>query len=268
MQETLFINIVLFGIILFTLTTLIFLLSVWRRDMSIMDVAYGPLFALGAWGTMWLAETSTPLGILIALLITVWAARLGLRIGRKNWGKPEDARYAAWRVKWIKRGSQYFLLRSYLQVNLFQALIILIIATPFHLALSSGVIFATWHTMLGIAVTLFGLGYESLADWQLDRFLSHKRRGTITADIMTSGLFRYSRRPNYFGEVLVWVGLAVIAYPLPYGYIAAISPLLILYIVTRVTGPMLERVFLERYPEAYRVYMVKTSYFIPWLPKK
>jgi steroid 5-alpha reductase family enzyme len=84
---------------------------------------------------------------------------------------------------------------------------------------------------------------------------------------MTSGLFHYSRRPNYFGEVLIWVGLATMAYPLPYGAWAVLSPLLIWYIVTRVTGPMLEKIFLEKYPAEYRAYMHSTNYFIPGKPK-
>ena len=84
---------------------------------------------------------------------------------------------------------------------------------------------------------------------------------------MVTGLFRYARRPNYFGETLIWWGLAVIVLPLPFGYLGLISPLLITYIVTMVTGPMLEKIFLEKYPTEYRAYMDRTNYFIPWLPK-
>ncbi len=268
MFTSLFINILLFGVILFTFTTIVYLYSITRRDMSVMDIAYGPLFALGAWGTIWISGHSTPLALLIATLMTLWAVRLGIRIGRKNYGKPEDARYAAWRTAWSARSRQYFLIRSYLQVNLFQGLIILVIAMPFLIAQSSDVTIGSWHTVLGIGVTLIGLLYETIADWQLDRFLARKRAGTETATLMTTGLFRFSRRPNYFGESLIWLGLAIIASPLPYGYLAFVSPLLITYIVTRVTGPMLERLFLEKYPEDYRDYISRTSYFIPWIPKK
>lgn len=268
MATTLLINIFLFALIIFTMSTLIFLYSAYKEDMSVMDIAYGPLFAIGAWSAMVITEGYYPLALLVATLITLWAARLGIRIWRKNHGKPEDARYAAWRQTWMRQGRQYFLMRSYLQVNLFQGLIICIIALPFIVTLSAGDAHGTWQTAVGALLMLFGLGYETTADWQLDRFLARKRAGTEPASIMTAGLFHYSRRPNYFGEVLIWVGLATMAYPLPYGEWAVLSPLLIWYIVTRVTGPMLEKIFLEKYPLDYRAYMARTNYFIPGKPRE
>lgn len=267
MLTTLLINTFLFALIIFTLSTLIFLYSAHKEDMSVMDIAYGPLFAIGAWSAIAITEGYYPLTLLVTILITLWALRLGVRIGRKNYGKPEDARYAKWRQEWMRHGRTYFLKRSYLQVNLFQGLIICIIALPFIVTLSAGDVPGSWHTAVGALIMLFGLSYETTADWQLDRYLARKQAGTETAPIMTSGLFHYSRRPNYFGEVLIWVGLALIAYPLPYGYLAILSPLLIWYIVTRVTGPMLEKIFLEKYPEDYRTYMTRTNYFIPGRPR-
>jgi steroid 5-alpha reductase family enzyme len=267
MLTTLLINIFLFVIILFTLVTLIFLYSAHKENMSVMDIAYGPLFAISAWSAIVITEGFYPLALLVATLITLWAIRLGIRIWRKNHGQPEDARYAAWRQRWMRQGRQYFLWRSYLQVNLFQGLIIGIIALPFIVTLSAGDAHGSWQTAVGALLMLFGLSYETTADWQLDRFLARKRAGTEPAPIMTTGLFRYSRRPNYFGEVVVWVGLATLAYPLPFGPWAVLSPLLIWYIVTRVTGPMLEKIFLEKYPENYRAYMEQTNYFIPGKPR-
>ncbi len=237
---------VLFALIIFTLTTIIFLYSAVKNDMSVMDIAYGPLFAIGAWSAIAITESSAPLTLLVASLITLWATRLGVRIWRKNHGKPEDARYAAWRAKWMRQGRSYFLRRSYLQVNLLQGLIICVIALPFVVTLSAGEVLGTWHTATGALLMLFGLGYETVADWQLDQFLKRKRAGAESAPIMQTGLFRYSRRPNYFGEILIWVGLALMTYPLPYVARAILSPLLIAYIVTKVTGPMLENIFLEK----------------------
>lgn len=263
MLTTLLINMFLFVLITFSLVTIVFFIAQWKRDNSVMDIAYGPLTALSAWGTLIVSETYTPLAVLIAVLMTLWAVRLGLRIGRKNWDKPEDARYAAWRTEWMKRGPGYFALRSYLQINLLQGLVVIIISLPFLIALSHGPALGDIFTIVGIIITLFGLLYESIADWQLDHFLARKRAGTESASIMTTGLFRYSRRPNYFGEALIWWGLACIAYPLAYGPLAFASPLLITYVVTRVTGPMLERLFLEKYPDAYRAYMARTNYFFP-----
>jgi steroid 5-alpha reductase family enzyme len=268
MLTTLLINMLLFGSLVFSIVTIVFLIAQQREDNSVMDIAYGPTFALAAIGTLLIVDTPHPLAILIAALITIWATRLGLRIWRKNHGKPEDARYAAWRTTWMTRGTTYFLIRSYFQINLLQGLIILIVALPFIVAQSAGPALGSIYTIAGTLLMFFGLLYESIADWQLDRFLAGKRAGTEPALLMERGLFRYSRRPNYFGEALIWWGLAVIAWPLPFGYVALAGPLMITYIVTKVTGPMLERIFLEKYPDAYRDYMARTSYFIPWRPRR
>jgi steroid 5-alpha reductase family enzyme len=109
--------------------------------------------------------------------------------------------------------------------------------------------------------------YETVADLQLDRFIMRKQAGLEAAPLMTKGLFMYSRRPNYFGESLVWWGQAIMVLPLPFGMLGILSPLVITYVVVKVTGPMLERIFLEKYPAEYQAYMRTTNYFLPGRPK-
>jgi steroid 5-alpha reductase family enzyme len=238
-----------------------------------MDIVYGPLFLGAGLATASLLKSASWLSLLILGAVTLWSLRLFWRIYRKNQGQPEDPRYAAWRTAWQARGQLYFLVRSYLQVNLLQGIVIIAVALPIIISLSvSGISFTnlsllTYSVPLGLLIFAIGLGIETVADWQLDRFIARKRADTETATLMTTGLFRYSRRPNYFGETLIWWGLAVMVLPLPFGYLALISPLTITYIVTKVTGPMLEKLFLERYPEEYRAYQARTSYFIPLPPK-
>ncbi len=267
MTDTLLINMLLFGLYLFVYVSFVFLIAIMRQDNSVMDIAYGPAFFFAAVGLLLDTGSIAPTGYLIAGLMGVWATRLGLRIYRKNAGKPEDARYAAWRTAWMTKGKVYFLTRSFIQINLLQGVIIMIIALPFLVAVSTIDEPSLLFTILGTCIFFAGLLYETIADYQLDQFLARKRAGTEVAPIMQTGLFHYSRRPNYFGECLIWLGLAVIVLPLPYGIIALLSPLLISYIVTKVTGPMLERIFLEKYPEAYTRYMKTTSYIIPWRTK-
>jgi steroid 5-alpha reductase family enzyme len=258
----------IFGVVILMLITTVFIIAQLKADNSIMDVAYGPIYALAFWIT-WVA-TGMPVGIpiLVGSLVTLWALRLGVRIGRKNWGKPEDARYAAWRTEWSQRGQLYFVVRSYLQVNLLQGIIIFVVATPLWLTLTLKSIPVSYVLILGALITLAGLLYETIADWQLDRFIAGKKAGTEPANVMTRGLFRYSRRPNYFGESLVWWGLAVTVLSNGLsGWFVLVSPLLITFILTRVTGPMLEAIFIEKYPDAYRDYMRQTNYFIPGPPR-
>lgn len=248
--------------------TTIFLIAQLREDNSVMDIAYGPLFALATWATIITTQSTSTPALIAGALVTLWAARLGIRIGKKNWGRPEDQRYAAWRTTWQERGQLYFILRSYIQINLLQGVIITIVSLPLIMLISAPQTALSLYSYIGIAVFGFGLLYESIADWQLDAYLQKKRRGKDAGEIMQTGLFRYSRRPNYFGESLIWWGLALIATPLTYGWIALASPVLITYIVTQVTGPMLEKIFIEKYPDTYGRYMQTTSYFIPLPPRK
>jgi steroid 5-alpha reductase family enzyme len=262
----------IYGIFLLLIIAFIFLISQYKRDNSLMDIVYGPTFLIAGLGSFLSLGQSSLTTYLILICIALWSTRLGLRIYRKNKGAPEDTRYAAWRTLWSEKGLVYFIVRSFLQINLLQGFIILLVASPLIISLAFGdtfpLTFTSWSVLLGLAVFITGLTIESIADYQLDQFIARKKAKTEMANLMTTGLFHYSRRPNYFGETLIWWGLAIIVLPLPFGYLALISPLLITYIVTKVTGPMLENIFLEKYGDEYREYMRKTSYFIPLPPKE
>ena len=248
-------------------SVVVFFIARYFHDNSVMDIAYGPAFFIGIATANYFVGALSPLMIFMLVAIGAWSWRLSSRIFRKNVGKPEDARYAKWRDEWMQKGRAYFLIRSYLQINLLQIVIILLVATPAILAMSYPEAYSDIFLLLGTVVFIVGLIYESTADRQLDAFIKRKKAGTEEADLMTQGLFAYSRRPNYFGETLVWWGLAIAVLPLPFGWLGLISPILITYIVTKVTGPMLEKSFLEKYPEKYQRYIDTTNYFIPGKPK-
>lgn len=266
MDMTLFAVSLYLGSIL-SVVTFVFLLALRLENNSIMDIAYGPTYAIAALCLLFGTQQFTPLTVGVVGAIVLWALRLSVRIYRKNAGKPEDERYAAWRREWMEKGRTYFVLRSYLQVFLLQGTVIAIVGIPALLAIIHAETYALTGLIVGLFVFAFGLAYESVADWQLDRFIAKKRAGTIKDPLMRTGLFRYSRRPNYFGEATIWTGLAITVLSVPFGYLAVVSPLLITYIVTRVTGPMLEAIFLEKCPTEYRHYMHTTSYFVPWPPR-
>lgn len=252
---------------IFGFLTLVFFLALAKADNSIMDIAYGPTYAIAAIALLVSTQNVSWLSVLVVGAIVLWATRLSTRIYRKNAGKPEDERYAAWRRAWLERGRAYFIVRSYLQVFVLQGCVIAAVGLPAWLAFTFASPVPVPSLTIGMAIFVFGLTYETIADWQLDRFLAKKKAGTIDDPLMRTGLFRYSRRPNYFGEATIWTGLAIATIAVPYGWIGLVSPILITYIVTQVTGPMLENIFLEKYPEEYRDYMVRTSYIVPWPPK-
>lgn len=266
-MESILINGGIVGCLLIIYSVIIFFIARLKRDNSVMDIAYGPAFFISTFGAATLTNNTELLPSVIVGCIGAWAIRLGSRIFRKNLGKPEDARYAKWREEWMQKGRSYFLVRSYLQVNLLQVAIILLVALPAVLALAHPEAVSFPFLIAGFLVFVFGLAYESVADFQLDAFIARKKAGKEEATLMTQGLFKFSRRPNYFGETLIWWGLAIMVLPLPFGALALVSPILITYIVTKVTGPMLEDQFLEKYPEAYTEYKRTTSYFVPLPPK-
>lgn len=267
-MEILLSNIELFGLTILIIVTSIYFLAIIKKDNSIMDIAYGLIFLLAGATNYFVAGNRTTLGLIILGAIFLWSIRLSGRILKKNLGKGEDIRYVNWRKAWMQKGYPYFLIRTYLQINLLQGLIILLVSLPIILSLgASDTDINQIFLYLGLLVAFIGLTIETIADMQIDAFIKRKKAGIESATLYKEGLFRYSRRPNYFGESLFWWGLAIVVLPLPFGYLGLISPIVITYLVTRVTGPMLEKIFLEKYPIEYQQYMKETSYFIPWPSK-
>jgi steroid 5-alpha reductase family enzyme len=157
-----------------------------------------------------------------------------------------------------------FALRSYVQIFLLQGTLMLVVGMPvlvagFGRGPSIGML-----DYVGVAIWLIGFLYETVADFQL---LLFKRNPENRGAIMTKGLWRYSRHPNYFGEALLWWGPFLIALGTPFGIWTVISPLTIAFLLLRVSGiPMLEKKYENR--QDFAAYKDRTNAFIPWPPKK
>ena len=248
------------ALVVFLYMTALYLLALRRKDNSIADVAWGPGFILVAWFTFILYGSFTLRQLTACFLVLIWGLRLSVRIYLRNSGKGEDARYRKWREEWGKS----FIIRSYLQVFLLQGGILLLNITP--------VLFINTYAagnpgpmdLLGVSLWVMGFCFESVADLQLDRFIKNPdNRGKI----MNQGLWRYSRHPNYFGEVTMWWGIYILTLSVPWGWVSVIGPLTISYIILFVSGvPMTER-FMEDNP-AFADYKRRTSAFIPWFSGK
>jgi steroid 5-alpha reductase family enzyme len=248
------------SLILFFYMTALFLLAVIRHDNSIADVAWGPGFILVAWTTLFLSGYFTPRQLIAGILILIWGLRLAVRIYLRNRGKGEDVRYRQWRERWGKS----FIVRSYLQVFMLQGFILLLNISPVLVINTYDSGNLGFLDLLGVILWVMGFFFESLSDWQLDQFTKDpSSRGKI----MDRGLWRYSRHPNYFGEVTMWWGLYVLALSVPWGWISIIGPLTITATILFVSGvPMTEKL-MESNP-AFAVYKKRTSVFIPWFPKE
>jgi steroid 5-alpha reductase family enzyme len=253
-------SILVSGLSVWLFMTLIFMVALLRKDNSIVDIAWGFGFLLIAVLTFFLRPGMILRHLLITLLVSLWGLRLMIYIFRRNMGKGEDFRYAKWRRDWGK----WFVPRSYLQVFMIQGLFMLIIAWPIILTNSSLPSGLGWLDCVGAGIWLIGFFFEGVGDLQLVRF---KKYPLNKGKIMTEGLWRLTRHPNYFGEVVMWWGIYLIAFSVPLGWTAIISPVLITFLLLRISGvTMLEKKYADN-PE-YAAYMRRTSAFFPLPPRK
>jgi steroid 5-alpha reductase family enzyme len=236
-----------------------FLLALKMRRNDLADVAWGPGFILVAWVTLLSNNAFTVRPILIASLITLWGLRLAWHIFQRNRGRGEDFRYKKWRDDWGK----WFYVRSFLQIFMLQGLLLLMVVSP-QIIVTSTDISASLNTLsfLGLAIFLVGFFFEAIGDLQLARFLAQKDRGPI----MNTGLWKYTRHPNYFGEVSLWWGIFLIGLSSPMGWLGILGPMTITILILGVSGiPMLERKYVGN-PD-YEAYQKSTSAFFPLPPK-
>lgn len=245
------------------LVTVVWLLSIALRDVSIIDVAWGLGFVVIGWVCFAVGHGSHDRRLLLAVLVSVWGLRLAGHIGRRNAGKGEDRRYAAMR----ERDGRRFLLTSFYRVFLVQAVAMWIISLPLQAGGSIGGSRGIGVLdVVGIAVWAVGFGFESIGDLQLDRF---KADPANRGKVMDKGLWRYTRHPNYFGDATMWWGLGLIAAGAGATALwGLLGPALDTFTLTRVSGkPMLERDIEQRRP-GYREYIERTSGFVPLPPRR
>lgn len=243
---------------LFTL----WLVSVAVKDASIVDVFWGPGFALVAWTCAWTRDFQLDAGQwLLVALVTVWALRLGLYLGWRNLGKGEDRRYAAMR----EGVGEWFWLVSLGTVFGLQGVLMYVISTPIQTALLGPGGGVGLLAMLGALVWLVGLVFEAVGDAQLARF---KADPDNAGAVMDRGLWRYTRHPNYFGDFTVWWGLFLVAAGLGAPWWTVVAPVIMSILLMRVSGvPLLERSLKQRRP-GYEDYVRRTSAFFPRPPKR
>ena len=247
------------GGVLFIYMTLWFIVSLIKQRNDVADVAWGLGFVLMAWLSFFLGGMAGVRGLLACGLVRVWGLRLAWHIYSRNKGKAEDYRYLAWRKEW----GAWFYPRSYAQVYLLQGALLFLIVQPV-LAINGSTGGAVGlFDLLGILVWLCGFAFESIGDAQLARFLKDP---TNKGKLMQSGLWAYTRHPNYFGEVSQWWGLWLMAATLPSGWMSVIGPLTITFLILKVSGiPLLEKKMAE-HPD-FAAYKQRVSVFIPLPPR-
>jgi steroid 5-alpha reductase family enzyme len=239
----------------------LWLAEVRKSDASLVDAGWalslGLLASLYAWQGPGLLERR----VAMAALVLAWSLRLAAYIVLRHRGAGEDGRYREIRARWEPRAHQFFFF--FYQA---QGALAVLLSLPFLLIAFDRSPRFHAAEIAGLALSGVSLALETVADRQLAR---HRRDPSRRGKTFREGLFRYSRHPNYFFEWLVWVGYAVAALKAPYGWAALASPLLMLYLILRVTGiPPAEERALQSRGEDYREYQRTTSAFVPWFPRK
>jgi steroid 5-alpha reductase family enzyme len=255
--------------------TIYFFRAVKQNNFGIIDIGWGQGFVFVVWLLMIyrvfiLGANANAIGYLTLILTSIWGIRLSSHIGQRNHGKPEDKRYVAMRAK-IK--PPYVLIKSYVNIFLLQALFMFIISLVLVFNVMSGLTNPVEPMMLiaiilGVLVWLGGYFFQSVGDRQLAIFVAKPEN---KGKLMTEGLWAYTRHPNYFGEVLMWWGIALLGFANGFGIaiplIGLISPLVVTWLLRYVSGvPLLEK-HMKTKP-GFAEYEKTTNIFFPWFPKK
>ena len=248
--------------VIMILMTLLWLISIIIKNVSIVDLFWGFGFVLTA--GYYFLKTDGPgiRKIILMVLVTIWGLRLSVYLAWRNLGKGEDFRYKQFRKNY--GGKRYWWI-SFFQTFLLQGVLMWMISAPLLGAQFYG------HDkpialfdIIGIILWIIGISFEAGGDYQLARFRSDPLN---KGKVLDKGFWRYTRHPNYFGDSSVWWGYGFICIAAG-SYLPAIGSLIMTALIIKVSGvALLEKSLKEQKPQ-YKEYIDKTSAFLPWFPKK
>jgi len=263
LQETGLLLAINFGVAIGAVLFL-WLISIPIRDASIIDMFFAVILFAVTVTSYLVAEGAESRKLLVLVLVGIWALRITVHLVRRNWGHGEDPRYTKLR-SWVKDDRSFNWL-SLRKVFLLQGVVIWLTSIPVQFAMvyrEPAVL--GWPAMAGIALWVLGFLFETISDIQLTRFRADEsKRGTV----LQSGLWKYSRHPNYFGELCVWWGLFLIACDNPLGILTIFGPIAYSYLVINITGQRTLEKKLAKEKPGYREYMQNTSGLIPMPPRR
>jgi steroid 5-alpha reductase family enzyme len=246
----------------------IFVIAQIIKNNSIVDIGWGMGFVVGSWLTLLVTENPTILSYTIVGFISIWGLRLSLRLLKRNYGKPEDFRYAQWRKEW---GDNVVVI-AFFRVFMVQGIINFIVGSASYAVIKYNEFTVgsnhQYFVYLALLIALVGLFFEVVGDEQLRKHISKGTR-----KLLQTGLWSVTRHPNYFGEILIWIGLYASGITLfftgsvnPIYYIVlVISPVLMSTVLIKVSTPLLEK-NMEKYDE-WQEYTKKVPMIFPWSKK-
>ena len=241
----------------------LWLISIPIRDVSIIDMFFAVILMAIGLVSFLLGDGAPARKMLVMALLGIWGVRITVHLIRRNWGHGEDPRYTKLR-SWVKDDRSFYWL-SLRKVFLLQGVVLWVTSIPLQVSM----VYAEpaslgFAAMAGTVVWTLGFLFETIADVQLTRFRADKaNKGTV----LRTGLWKYSRHPNYFGELCVWWGLFLVACDRPIGLLTIIGPIMYSYLVVNVTGQRTLDKKLAKEKPGYQEYMETTSGLIPMWPR-
>ena len=245
------------GLVTGVFLSAVWLLSLLRRDSGIMDVAYPlatavPVVVLVARHGNWSAHEAV-----VVALVALWSLRLSAHIGWRNAGHGEDGRYAAWR----QRFGRHWWWWSLFQVFALQGVMVWLWYMGLAMAVHAGPAGLGWQHALALPLFAVGFGFQAVGDLQLERF---KKQRSDRSMVLDTGLWGFTRHPNYFGEALVWWSFGVLGLVHPWGWVALVCPLYVTWFMSAGSATPMQERYLARTKPAYAAYMQRVPRFFPW----
>ena len=250
----------LVGVII--LMTLLWMVSIPLKNVSIVDLFWGIGFIVANSIYFMFEGDFYSRQILVFILVSVWGLRLSLYLLSRNYGKGEDFRYQEFRKQY---GPDRYWWFSFFQVFLLQGVLIMLVSLPL-LGVNTLTVSNELNVIdyIAIFVWLVGFSFESIGDYQLTRF---KKDPKNKGKVLDSGLWRYTRHPNYFGDAAVWWSFGL--FSLASGaYWHIIGSVVMTYLIIKISGVSLLENSLQKAKPKYKAYIQRTNAFLPWFPKK
>ncbi len=243
------------------IVTVLWLWSLYLKDSSIVDIFWGFGFVILVWSYFFWSGNPTPRSFLFSALVTIWGSRLTIHLGLRNIGKGEDYRYQQFRQA---DGPKYWW-TSYFKVFVLQGVIMWGISSFFPLI--QQLPFGSWSLFDGIGVLLWSIGFffEAVGDWQLTKFKSNPENN---GKVLQTGLWKYTRHPNYFGDALLWWGFFFFVLNAKQGWYFIFAPAFMTFLLMRVSGVVLLEKKLKASKPEYADYEKRTAAFFPWPSRK
>jgi steroid 5-alpha reductase family enzyme len=247
--------------VIIVMMTLVWIVSVWLKNASIVDPFWGLGFVVAAGYYFLQTDGIVTRQVLVLALVAIWGLRLSIYLFWRNWGKGEDFRYQEFRRNY---GEHRYWWISFFQVFLLQGFLMWLVSAPLLGAMYYSSASLNLFDYVAVLIWLIGFSFEAGGDYQLAKF---KAKPENKGKVLDKGFWKYTRHPNYFGDSAVWWSFALFSIAAG-SYIPILGSVLMTALIIKVSGvSLLEKSLKDKKPE-YQDYIKKTSAFIPWCPKK